>query len=31
MENNIEKLENKGRDVEIKVKNFEIVTLKYVR
>ena len=26
-----EKLENKGRDVEIKVKNFEIVTLKYVR
>ena len=30
MENNIEKIENDGKDVKLKVKNFEIVTLKYV-
>jgi len=31
MENNLEKLENDGRKVTFKVKNFEIITLKYVR
>lgn len=31
MENNIEKVENNGKDVELKVKNFEIVTLKFIR
>ncbi|MBQ4109635.1 MAG: alpha-mannosidase [Clostridia bacterium] len=30
MENNIEKLENDGRNVKLHVKNFEIVTLKFV-
>jgi len=31
MENNIEKLSHNGRDVDIRLKNFEIVTLKYIR
>lgn len=30
MENNIEKLPHNGKDVELKVKNFEIVTLKFI-
>ena len=31
MENNLEKFEHDGRKVTFKVKNFEIITLKYVR